>query len=414
MARLALGQYGAQHDAIRRLAVRAVAGVPAKDQAAEAAAILATVRTLVRYVRDPVGQEHLTTPVALVRQDRPQGDCDDFSMLTAALLGAVGIRTRFVTIGVSPLAFAHVYLAAFIGGRWVPIDPIADGKPVGWECPAPLRWDWPENRAEGFDVEKAMHAFNQSGDGVGGIFDLFSSSDPKPNGDASKPWGALLPDPTSWYKIKGTIGPTVPGWNASTPAQRTAWLKVTQQLGFKEGERLQAIADTAATAQRVTAAVATFGMSELIMPKWEAAKAQAAAYKKIRTKALADIAAADKAGDAAHAAQLRATLADGDKRVSDALGVLRPLLAADAGLGNPVAALVAVAGGPVVLAALSALLAALAYAISSVGNAVGGVVHEVNAATGGFPWLLVLAAGGAWLLFKNKPELFRMKGPVHA
>jgi len=80
------------------------------------------------------------------------GDCDDFSVLEAALLGALGHPTRFITIGYTPRAFSHVYLEVNLRGQWIPLDPIMADKPVGWEAPAPvIRKVFPINRAEGFD-----------------------------------------------------------------------------------------------------------------------------------------------------------------------------------------------------------------------------------------------------------------------
>ena len=47
----------------------------------------------------------------------PAGDCDDFSMLTAALLEASGIPWEFVTVAAdrdSPGRFSHVYVRALV------------------------------------------------------------------------------------------------------------------------------------------------------------------------------------------------------------------------------------------------------------------------------------------------------------
>lgn len=153
MATLAMGPWGAQSARIRDLALGIVrsAGVPGKDYPREVAAIHAWMLRSIRYTRDPVGQERVQTPehtafVAL------SGDCDDAATLEAAILGALGHPTRFVTIGLTPRAFSHVYLEVFLRGQWVPLDPIAHDKPPGWESPrAVIRKVWPVNREGGFD-----------------------------------------------------------------------------------------------------------------------------------------------------------------------------------------------------------------------------------------------------------------------
>lgn len=153
MARLAMGVWGARSERIRSLALAILrhAKIAGKDYMAEVAAIHRWVQSAIRYTRDPVGQETVQTPehTAFVTH---AGDCDDFSVLEAALLGALGHPTRFITIGYTPQAFSHVYLEVNVRGRWIALDPIMADKPVGWEAPNPvLRKVFPINRAEGFD-----------------------------------------------------------------------------------------------------------------------------------------------------------------------------------------------------------------------------------------------------------------------
>lgn len=153
MARLAMGVWGARSERIRSLALAIVrhAKIAGKDYPAEVATIHRWVQSAIRYTRDPVGQETVQTPehTALVTR---AGDCDDFSVLEAALLGALGHPTRFITIGYTPQAFSHVYLEVNVRGRWIALDPIMADKPMGWEAPSPvLRKAFPINRAEGFD-----------------------------------------------------------------------------------------------------------------------------------------------------------------------------------------------------------------------------------------------------------------------
>lgn len=165
MARLAMGEDGARSTRIRDLAVAIVrdAGVPAKDYLGEVIAVHRWVQECIRYTRDPVGQETIQTPTHTAFVQRA-GDCDDFATLEAALLGALGHPSRFVTIGQTNRAFSHVYLEAQVRGRWIPLDPIMSEHPAGWEAP---RWaikkHWPVNRAEGFDAAR------ESLDGLGAL-----------------------------------------------------------------------------------------------------------------------------------------------------------------------------------------------------------------------------------------------------
>lgn len=80
-----------------------------------------------RWTPDPVSVESLTDPVRQVAEIRSQGyvqnDCDDNSMLTAALARSIGIRTRFVTMGLRNTGpIAHVRAEAFTGREWVSLD----------------------------------------------------------------------------------------------------------------------------------------------------------------------------------------------------------------------------------------------------------------------------------------------------
>lgn len=140
MAELAMGQYGARSPKIRHLAIDIVnrAGAANKDYRAMAVACYRWVRDNIRYVRDPVGQEALCHPEYLLQV--AGGDCDDMSMLVAALCGSLGIQTRFVTVAVNSQQFGHVYLEAEAApGNWLPLDPIMREHGEGWEVPNPTR-----------------------------------------------------------------------------------------------------------------------------------------------------------------------------------------------------------------------------------------------------------------------------------
>lgn len=97
--------------------------------------------------------EVLIRPRDMVDQIRRRGstigDCDDFAMLTAALLGVHGVQSDFVTVAADPAleSWSHVYLAADVGGgRRLAMD-TSHGEWPGWESPADRRKAyWPAYR----------------------------------------------------------------------------------------------------------------------------------------------------------------------------------------------------------------------------------------------------------------------------
>lgn len=97
-----------------------VQGTPAKNWRAEAATVQAWVKRNIRYTRDVRGVETLQAPAYTLRVR--SGDCDDHSMLAAALLEAIGHPTRFVAIGRAPGAYSHVYAETRIGPKWEALE----------------------------------------------------------------------------------------------------------------------------------------------------------------------------------------------------------------------------------------------------------------------------------------------------
>jgi len=106
--------------AVRELALSLTHDLPQKKWAAEAARIHAFVRDEIRYIKDIRGCETLQTPVQTLRIG--QGDCDDKSMLAAALLESIGHPTRFVAVGFQPGNFSHVFPQTKIAGKWVTLE----------------------------------------------------------------------------------------------------------------------------------------------------------------------------------------------------------------------------------------------------------------------------------------------------
>jgi transglutaminase-like putative cysteine protease len=135
MARAAMGEHGAGSPRIIDLARDIISGVPERDQIGEVEAIHRFVMLHLRYVRDPLWYESITMPETMAFE-RQAGDCDDHAVLEAALLGSIGIQTRFVTYAFkgSPI-MSHVALHAKVGNDWIPLDPIVKNKSAGWEVP---------------------------------------------------------------------------------------------------------------------------------------------------------------------------------------------------------------------------------------------------------------------------------------
>jgi len=156
MSQLAMGPFGSRSPKIQQSAVQILkaTGVQPKDYTGEMVAIHNWVRDHIRYTRDVVGQETLYPPEYVMYQTQA-GDCDDMSMLVAALLGSVGIPTRFKVIGQTLGSYSHVYLEAKPRDTWIPLDPIMANKPAGWEAPpstAVITKTFPENTPDGLDT----------------------------------------------------------------------------------------------------------------------------------------------------------------------------------------------------------------------------------------------------------------------
>ena len=118
---------------VRDLALQLVAGLAPKDYPAEVRRLHAWVRDAVRYVRDVRGVETLHTAARVIEQR--QGDCDDKSLLLAALLESIGHRTRFVAVGFVRGHLSHVLPEVKLGRTWLPLETIVPGARPGWLPP---------------------------------------------------------------------------------------------------------------------------------------------------------------------------------------------------------------------------------------------------------------------------------------
>jgi len=108
-----------------------------KDYASQARAIHKYVQSNIHYVKDPRATEMLRSPFWTLYYKA--GDCDDQSVLVAALAEAIGFKTRFKTIKADPSypqEFSHVYSQIQLPntGEWVTSDTIVPGVDIGWEA----------------------------------------------------------------------------------------------------------------------------------------------------------------------------------------------------------------------------------------------------------------------------------------
>jgi transglutaminase-like putative cysteine protease len=121
---------------VRGTALTLIAGLRPKDWRGEVKAIFEYVRDQIRYVRDIRGLETLQTPP--VTMDLSAGDCDDKSILLAALLESIGHPTRYVAVGYTvPGSYSHVYVETRLGTGWLPLDATVQ-QPLGWSPRPPV------------------------------------------------------------------------------------------------------------------------------------------------------------------------------------------------------------------------------------------------------------------------------------
>jgi len=97
-----------------------------------------------QWIKERVGflhefPEQLHRPEWMLREiaskRRVYGDCDDMSMLAAALLLVLGNNVRFTAVKPKgTVDFIHVYTELFHNNKWYMIDCTADQMPPGeWE-----------------------------------------------------------------------------------------------------------------------------------------------------------------------------------------------------------------------------------------------------------------------------------------
>lgn len=115
---------------VRNAAISRTRHCAQKDYACEVRALHVFVRDGIRYVQDINGVETVQTPDKTL--EIAAGDCDDKSVLLAAMLESIGHPTRFIAIGFQPNIYSHVYVETKIGANWIPLE-TTEPVEVGWE-----------------------------------------------------------------------------------------------------------------------------------------------------------------------------------------------------------------------------------------------------------------------------------------
>lgn len=119
---------------LRQLTLDVIDNVPGhKNFAGQVHRVHNYVKQNIAYVKDVNGVETVQTPEQTIRNRA--GDCDDQSVLVAAMLESIGHPTRFVAIRMKPLGpFVHVFVETLVGRRWLPVETTEDW-PVGYHPP---------------------------------------------------------------------------------------------------------------------------------------------------------------------------------------------------------------------------------------------------------------------------------------
>jgi hypothetical protein len=156
--------------------------------------------------------ELLISPSVLLRMERAQGDCDDFTMLCCAMMQLCGIGCEIVTLAADPndpTRFSHVYCEAVTPEGRIPMD-TSHGTRAGWHVPLERqfrRQEWPVAGAQP-KRWAGLHGYvprHRRRRGMGDTVDLSGTMIADP--------GLTTPvyttDPSTWGLPTGAITPTI-------------------------------------------------------------------------------------------------------------------------------------------------------------------------------------------------------------
>ena len=135
---LVLGPEGVGNPAVRVAAIEAARG--ATKNVNEIDYVLAWVKRTVEFR----GEEAETLQSPVVTLQLRAGDCDDHSILIAAMLRSLGYKVQFKTVAASAAApgqFSHVYVIVQDKqtGQWKGLDSTVAESYAGWEPPMVYR-----------------------------------------------------------------------------------------------------------------------------------------------------------------------------------------------------------------------------------------------------------------------------------
>jgi hypothetical protein len=122
---------------LRRYATELVKGCKGHDFWCEIVRCYEFARDEITYRRDPLTVERVQDARRTI--EIGSGDCDDKCVVLAALLGCLGMRTRFVVLGYNRRNYSHVYLECLYRGEWIPLDPTNERGDPGWEASGVIR-----------------------------------------------------------------------------------------------------------------------------------------------------------------------------------------------------------------------------------------------------------------------------------
>ena len=123
---------GIASPAVRRLAEQ----VRSSDNEKTIRAVFDFVRNTFPYAPDPYKFERFINPNR-VAEDYYAGqihslDCDDFALLTAAILGSIGYRVRIAILAIESNEFDHATAQVYFRGEWFSLDTSSKDTPMGW------------------------------------------------------------------------------------------------------------------------------------------------------------------------------------------------------------------------------------------------------------------------------------------
>ena len=133
MRALVEGREGAPSPTVRQLALQITHGLDSRDKAGQISAVLDWVKSNIDFRGEY--KETLQSPVVTLQLKG--GDCDDHSMVIAALLKSIGFRARFTTVASDeedPKQFTHVFAEVFdpVAQQWTALDSTVKRSYPGW------------------------------------------------------------------------------------------------------------------------------------------------------------------------------------------------------------------------------------------------------------------------------------------